>query len=76
MIAGAKYRGEFEERLKAVIKAVVESNGSHLFIDELHSVIWGRRAEGAGAGNLLKRHWRGASAVHRGDDARRIPQSR
>jgi ATP-dependent Clp protease ATP-binding subunit ClpB len=56
LIAGAKYRGEFEDRLKAVIKEVTESDGRIiLFIDELHTVVGTGRAEGAmDAGNLLK----------------------
>src|SRR5690606_24123922 len=56
LLAGAKYRGEFEERLKAVIKEVTEAEGGIiLFIDELHTLVGAGAAEGAiDASNMLK----------------------
>jgi ATP-dependent Clp protease ATP-binding subunit ClpB len=56
MVAGAKYRGEFEERLKAVLNAIKDSDGQVItFIDELHTVVGAGAAEGAmDAGNMLK----------------------
>jgi ATP-dependent Clp protease ATP-binding subunit ClpB len=56
LIAGAKYRGEFEERLKSVLKEVTESQGNIiLFIDEIHTVVGAGATQGAmDAGNLLK----------------------
>jgi ATP-dependent Clp protease ATP-binding subunit ClpB len=56
MLAGAKYRGEFEDRLKAVLKEIEESNGEVvLFIDELHTLVGAGAAEGAiDASNMLK----------------------
>ena len=56
LVAGAKYRGEFEERLKAVLKEVKDSDGEIImFIDEIHMIVGAGAVEGAmDAGNMLK----------------------
>ena len=56
MVAGAKYRGEFEDRLKAVLKEIVDADGEVItFIDELHTIVGAGGAEGAvDAGNMIK----------------------
>ena len=56
MLAGAKYRGEFEERLKAVLKEITDAAGEIItFVDELHTIVGAGAAEGAmDAGNMIK----------------------
>jgi ATP-dependent Clp protease ATP-binding subunit ClpB len=56
MVAGSKYRGEFEDRLKAVLKEIADAKGQIVvFIDELHTIVGAGAAEGAmDAGNMLK----------------------
>ena len=55
MVAGSKYRGEFEERIKKVISEVTEDGNVLLFLDEIHTIIGAGGAEGAiDASNILK----------------------
>ena len=55
MVAGSKYRGEFEERIKRVIKEVIDDGNIYLFLDEIHTLIGAGGAEGAiDASNILK----------------------
>ena len=77
LIAGAKYRGEFEERLKAVLNEVTAAAGGIiLFIDEMHTLVGAGKADGAmDASNLLEaRSGARRIALRRRDHARRIPQ--
>ncbi|HHJ63443.1 MAG TPA: AAA family ATPase, partial [Aquifex aeolicus] len=55
LLAGSKYRGEFEERMKALLEEVKEKGNVILFIDEVHTIVGAGRAEGAvDAGNIMK----------------------
>ena len=67
MVAGSKYRGEFEERIKRVVKEVTENENILLFIEELHTIIGAGGAEGStDASNILNRPFpRGRNSAHR-----------
>ncbi len=55
LVAGSKYRGEFEKRLKGVMNDIIENGDIILFIDELHTLVGAGAAEGAiDASNMLK----------------------
>ena len=77
LVAGSKYRGEFEERLKKVMKEIRDTGDIILFIDELHNLIGAGAAEGAiDAASILKPALaRGRAADHRRHHARRVPQA-
>ena len=63
MVAGTKYRGDFEERIKSAIDEVKQDGNVILFIDELHTIIGAGSAEGsADAANILKPAWPGATS--------------
>ncbi len=75
-MAGAKYRGEFEERLKAVLKEIGDSSGQIiLFIDEMHTLVGAGAPRAMDAPNMLKPMLARRTARHRRDDARRVSQA-
>ena len=77
LLAGTKYRGDFEQRLKAVLKQLVDNPNAILFIDEIHTVIGAGAASGGtlDASNLLKPVLStGAAEVHRRHHLQRIPR--
>ena len=77
LLAGTKYRGDFEQRLKAVLKQLADNPNAILFIDEIHTLIGAGAASGGtlDASNLLKPALStGHAEVHRRDDLQRIPR--
>ena len=78
MVAGTKYRGQFEERIKAVMDEIRRSRNVILFIDELHTIVGAGSAEGTmDASNIFKPALsRGRDADHRRHHPQRVPQVR
>ena len=76
MVAGTKYRGQFEERIKAVMNEVRRAKNTILFIDELHTLVGAGGAEGAIDASQRAQAGPGPrrDPVHRRHDARRVPQ--
>ena len=76
IVAGTKYRGQFEERLKTIMKELMENQNAIIFIDELHTLVGAGSAEGSlDAANILKPALSPRrDSVHRRHDSRRIPQ--
>lgn len=75
IVAGTKYRGQFEERMKAILNELAKNKNIILFIDEIHTIVGAGGSGGSlDAANMLKPALsRGEDSVYRGDDPRRIP---